>query len=245
MKQGTRKRRWTAAEDERLKRLVAEGKTAAEIGRCLHRREKSVSCRKGRLGLHRSASTYEFSYQNPTLLAELIKFKMAGWKHKEIADVFGKDVGQISRILIKNGFRGFMSQRKDWKETYRCWTEIEVSRLKVYLRQGMGYAEIQAKLSHRSISSIRNKSKRLLPIRKPVSLPPRRKPGNPPRPLPAEPAFVRRTPAELHQAILASLLEYPGMRLGWHAKRLNTLASTIRLVSADMRIKNEIGFIYA
>ena len=77
---------WTAIEDNTLRKLVAEGKTASEIAKVLTNRTiYAIQNRRGILGIHRP---YKLSTRTPQYIAEVIKFKMAGWTHAEIAEVY-------------------------------------------------------------------------------------------------------------------------------------------------------------
>ena len=215
-------RRWTAQENEVLKQLVGEGKGVPHIARVLDRTERSVYCRKYALGLHRCSTTYKFSPRNPLLLAQIIKFKMAGWKLKDIAKVFGGDAGDISYVLCENGFKGFMWQRSTKRENYRFWTETEVELLRIYLQKGMAVDEIQKKLPERSLSAIRRKAKQM------------------PLHLPQSNGFLegsRRSPSELNQAVRNSLIQHPDKPNAWHAQHLETLEKTIEIVRADIRVR--------
>ena len=215
-------RRWTAQENRVLKQLVGEGKDVPHIARILDRSERSVYCRKYALGLHRCSTSYKFSPRNPLLLAQIIKFKMAGWKLKDIAKVFGGDAGDISYVLCENGFKGFMWQRPTKRENYRFWTEQEVSLLQIYLEQDLGFDEIHKKMPDRTINAIRRKAKQI------------------PLHLPQSNGLLevsRRSPAELNQAVRNSLIQHPDKPDAWHAQHLETLEKTIEIVRADIRIR--------
>ena len=85
--------KWTPKEDARLKQLVAEGKTSMEIAAFFPNRTYcSVANRKYILEVYRPYASYKLSPRDPSILAQILKFKMLGWTHKEIADVFGVDI---------------------------------------------------------------------------------------------------------------------------------------------------------
>ena len=85
-KNETKRRRWTPAEDLELQRYFAFGcYTSAEIAEKLGRKKSAVDARKNKLGLTR----IKVSAKNPSDVAQILKFKMAGWTQKEIGEVFG------------------------------------------------------------------------------------------------------------------------------------------------------------
>lgn len=196
---------WRPDEDALLKKLLGEGKTARVVARIMGRTPRSVYCRKYALGLHRCSTSYKFSPRNPLLLAEIIKFKMAGWTLKEIGKVYGGDAGDISNVLCENGFKGFLWQRPKHRENYRFWTDTEVSLLRIYLQSGMSYAQIHEKLPDRTVAAIKRKAAEVR--------------HSPSPPLMFHQAS-RRTPAELNQEVRDSLFEYPHKPDAWHAERI-------------------------
>ena len=120
---------WTPFEIEQLTQSVANGDTSADIARRLGRSAAAVDLKRSKLKLKKPI---KLSMNDPIHFAQLIKFRMAGWKLKEIAKVFGVTDSQVSDILCHHGFRGFIGQTGSYQLRYQRvhWTEIELNRLR-------------------------------------------------------------------------------------------------------------------
>ena len=146
---------WTAREDNLLRKLVAEGKTNSEIANILtHRTVSAIYSRKSVLGILQPC---KFSPRDPHILAQVIKFKMAGWTHVEIAKVFNVDVSSVSYVLCQNGMCKFHWVRGKHKKPRQYWSETEVALLRKYLKKGLSFEQIYLKFWYRSQASIRSK----------------------------------------------------------------------------------------
>ncbi len=146
---------WTAAEDNTLRKLVAEGKTAADIAKVLTNRTiYAIHNRRGILGIHRP---YKLSPRNPLRIAEVIKFKMAGWTHAEIAKVYCVSPAEVSSVLCSNGMQKFLWIRRKHDKPRRYWSETEVALLRKYLKKGYSLQQICSKFPARSPNSVRSK----------------------------------------------------------------------------------------
>lgn len=155
-KNETKHRRWTPAEDMELKRYFSFGcYTSAEIAEKLGRKKSAIDARKNKLGLTRT----KVSAQNPSDVAQILKFRLAGWTQKEIGKVFGVTHAYISEILRVNGFHRFCCHTpKKGRRNKMAWTEVELSILRKYLLREFTTAEIQQKwLPHRSLHAIYQK----------------------------------------------------------------------------------------
>ena len=150
--------KWTGIEITRLKQLVDEGKTIAEIAADLDRAVSGVSDKKRRLGLctPRKLSTY-----CPKTLAEILKFKMAGWNLKEIAKAYGSSESRISGILCANGFKHFLWARPQYTQPFRPWSELELHRLRQSLRKGYSLDRICTYFPFRSRGAIRKRARKI------------------------------------------------------------------------------------
>lgn len=93
------KRYWTIEEETKLKRLVSEKKTTPQIAKILGRTAYAVSNKRIALGID---ALYKLSAKNPLHLAEIIKFRMAGWTLERIAEVYGVDKACVSYVLCQN-----------------------------------------------------------------------------------------------------------------------------------------------
>ena len=142
-----KRKRWSPAEKQRLKRLVSERKTAEDIAYILGKTHKSVSTQKERLGISKPMM---LSPKNPLHLAEVIKFKMSGWNLKEIAKVYGCSIKKVSRMLTANGMSGFMPSSRT-PENPRCtWSEFELNRLRRYCKKKYSFDRICSYFPNRS-----------------------------------------------------------------------------------------------
>ena len=151
---GNRRRKWTPAEDLELQRYFAFGcYTSAEIAEKLGRKKSAIDARKHKLGLTRT----KVSAKNPSDVAQILKFRLAGWTQKEIGKVFGVTHAYISEILRKNGFIHFRKRYPKKKRYKNTWTEVELAILRKYLLQGYTTVEIQRRLLHRSLHAISQK----------------------------------------------------------------------------------------
>ena len=129
MKHKRKRTCWTPLEIEHLIESVANGDTSAEIARRLGRSTAAVHLKRAKLKLKKPVN---LSMNDPIHFAQLIKFRMAGWKLKEIAKVFGVTTSQVSDILCHHDFRGFICQTGSYQLSYQRshWTEVELNRLR-------------------------------------------------------------------------------------------------------------------
>ena len=144
--------RWTADENDHLKRLLSQGKDLAEIGKLLNRTARAVERQKERLGLKRIP--VKISKDNPADIAQLVKFKMAGWTHEAIAEVFKVIPVYITNLLVANGFKGFCWLRADRPKRCSQWTEIELDCLRKSIKRGNSLQQIYLQFPHRSQNEI-------------------------------------------------------------------------------------------
>ena len=148
------KRYWTPKEEAELKRLVSEKKTSAQIAKRLGRTQKAVSIKRVVLGIDAPAT---LSTKNPLHLAEVIKFRMAGWKLSEIAEVYGVKQPSVCSLLCKKGFKGRFWVRPKHTQKRKRWSEVEVAIVRKSVKKGLSPEEIQLKLQHRSVAAIRKR----------------------------------------------------------------------------------------
>ena len=142
--------KWTGIEITRLKQLVDDGMTVTEIAADLGRSFGGVSDKKRRLGL--CTQLPKLSWSDPKLLAEIIKFKMAGWLQADIAKVYDVSEMSITHMLCENGFGGFL--RNSPTEQHR-WSEFELHGLRKYLRKGYSFERICTYFPRRTSGAVR------------------------------------------------------------------------------------------
>lgn len=153
------RKHWTPEEDTRLERLLTTtDKSLSEIGKLMGRGRGSIERRKERLGIRRVP--FRLDKFNPAHVAQLIKFKMAGWTQAQIAEVLElKCPGQISNVLRSLGFDRFCACVGEKKQ--QQWGEAELHRLRKCLRKGISRAEIYREFSYRSPSSVSSKIRKI------------------------------------------------------------------------------------
>ena len=159
-----KRKKWTPGEDLELKRYVSLGvHTSAEIAEKLRRSKGAVDARKHNLGL----TSIKVDAKDPATIAQIVKFRLAGWTQKKIGKVFGVTHAHISFVLCENGFRNFCGNYPKHKRYKNAWTDTELSLLRKCLAQEYTTVEIQAKvLPHRSCDAInrkRSEMKRWIP----------------------------------------------------------------------------------
>ncbi len=147
------RKKWSPAEDLELRRYIEFGYyTSAEIAQKLQRTKSAVDARKNKLGI----TTTKISAKDPATLAQILKFRMAGWTQKRIGEMFGVTHSYISEILRINGFLQFCRVFTKGKHP-RAWTEVELASLRKYLGRGYTTVQIQQELPHRSYDAISQK----------------------------------------------------------------------------------------
>lgn len=147
-------RAWTDAEKMLLRRRCAAGDTSEGIARELRRTKTAVDSMKDRLGIRKR---FKMSSRDLPLVASLIKFRMAGWKLTDIAEVYNTDFYYVSKTLCESGFGGRWCVRPRKNPTYKIWNEIEVATLRKLLKKGASTREIQQAFPYRSPGSIKGK----------------------------------------------------------------------------------------
>ena len=152
-----KKRRWSETEKARLKQLALDRVETKEIARILKRTNIAVQMAKVRYGYY---TPVLFSPDNPLHLAEIIKFKMAGWSLERIAEVYGCCQPHISDLLIKNGFRYFArSKRKS--ATSQRWNEFDEVLLRRLLKRRLSLERIRNHFPNRTAQAVRMKSEKM------------------------------------------------------------------------------------
>ena len=141
---------WTELEIEQLKQAIADGKPMTDIARMLNRSYASVRGKKRTLGLLTPQQ------QTSPRLAELIKFRMAGWTLQQIAKVYRVSDKCIAEMLNANGFKGKWSQKGFFKRAYipTHWSEIDMHLLRKYLKKGYSLERIATYFPKRSLQAI-------------------------------------------------------------------------------------------
>ena len=139
-------RKWTESERIQLKQLVKERKSAQAISDIMGRSLAAVVNAKKRLGLHKPMT---LSPNEHLHIAEIIKFKMAGWNLEQIGKVYGLTESHVSSILVKNGLL--------WKrgKLHQLWSEYELHRLRKYCKKGYNLNRICTYFPNHSRKAVR------------------------------------------------------------------------------------------
>ena len=149
---------WTEDEIEQLREWSAEGLTSKEIGKRLNRSVPAITASCLRHGIQKSS---KFPKRDPKILAQVIKFRMCGWRMVDIAFVFGTNLSQVCRLLRINGFRGRWHVAPKKCEKYRRWSEVELARLRKCLKREYPLKQIQAEFPHRAEKGVEKQIKRM------------------------------------------------------------------------------------
>ena len=154
------RKHWSAADEARLEQLLTTtDKPLSEIARLMDRTEGSIERRKEKLGIRRVS--FKLDKLNPSHVAQLIKFKMAGWTQEKIAEAWGiKNPSQISNVLIYHGLHRFYACVGE--KEYRRWREGELDFLWKCIKKRLSREDIYKEFPHRSPSSVSSKVRRLI-----------------------------------------------------------------------------------
>ena len=120
--------RWTSLEIKRLTQLVHEGKANRQIAEILERSLNSIVGQRRRLRL--ITKPHKLNHRDPKLIAQVIKFRMAGWQSKEVAEIFGVKRHSIAKITQRAGLSKRLPFKRPFKKQWLQWTDIEMARLR-------------------------------------------------------------------------------------------------------------------
>ena len=120
--------KWTSLEIKHLTQLVHEGKANRQIAEILERSVQSVIGQRRRLRL--ITRPHKLNHRDPKLIAQVIKFRMAGWQSKEIAKAFDASYESIKALLRKTGLSKRFSRKRHLTKPFLQWTDIEMARLR-------------------------------------------------------------------------------------------------------------------
>ena len=223
------RKHWTAAEDDRLRQLLTETDLPlADIAKRMDRTANSIERRKERLKIHRKP--FKLYTTDPAHVAQIVKFKMAGWTHQKIAEAFEfKHFSRISHILLKNGYHRFCVVHSD--KTYVRWTEDDREVIRKCLKKRMKLCDIQRHLPNRSIPSINGQINQM---RKKMSAEPIK-----PKPKPTE-SILNPEFLELRKQIGETLMMLPQLSDHQVASRYNCLPEFVRRERQFHRLQQSI-----
>lgn len=151
-------KRWTEIEINQMTQMVEQGKTKVEIAKVLDRSYASTKIKSLELGLKSDC----LDTSDPILIAQLVKFRLAGWSCAKIGLAFGKTQGSISRALSVNGFkRVFKSVKYKYRSTGVKWNELDTHLLRKYCRKGYSLDRICAYFPGRTRIAVREKIRKV------------------------------------------------------------------------------------
>jgi len=155
----TKQAAWTHYEIKRLKQLVDEGKTNAEIAKVLNRSRYAVTSKRQRLGI--VVSPNKLTRKDPQLVAQIIKFKMAEWKTADIAELFDTTADNIRHFLQSLGFSRHFKRVRTLQKPYQLWTDYQIHTLRKYLSKGYPLERIHTYFPSRSFSALEQKAREI------------------------------------------------------------------------------------
>ena len=136
-----RKRRWTDADVEQLRRMLADGSSAPAIGRALHRSEKSVRHRTATLGL----TTDRRRRWRSDELDQVVELIEQGVPLRRIAPRFDTKPAALLAVLTRRDRLPETVGRR-----WRKWTPEQDAVLVEMRQQGRTWPEIGAALPGRT-----------------------------------------------------------------------------------------------
>ena len=120
--------KWTPLERKHLTQLVHEGKTNRQIAEILERSVKSITGQRRLLRLITMPN--KLNRRDSKLIAQLIKFRMAGWQSKDIAKIFDVKYFTLIKVFQEMGLSKRLTCKKPFTKPYLHWTDIEMARLR-------------------------------------------------------------------------------------------------------------------
>ena len=149
------KNAWTPEEDALLKKCVSDGMINKEIAPLLPKRGfQAVSSRRRQLGLKGPVVT--FPQDDPATVAQIVKFRMAGWRLEDIEAVSGVSQTRLSWLVLRAGIRVKPVIRMPNPQKHR-WTVTELDRLRRCLRRKMPFASLCREFPNRTERAIYKK----------------------------------------------------------------------------------------
>ena len=153
------RKEWTDEDVIYLQELVIARRPVKHIARILGRTYFSVQAKKSAMNFKKPAI---LSAKNPSNVAEIVKFRMAGWKLREIARIFRCDVVLILGILKSSGFDRFIKANRQFEtEKYRRWDEIDLALMRKYCKKGYSFDFLCAQFPDRSVTAVRYRIQRM------------------------------------------------------------------------------------
>ena len=150
------KNRWTPAENALIRKLVKKGLTNKEMAPYFPNRT-FLALKRQRCSLKIEVEPPWFSPQNKRCVAALVKFKMAGYSHKQIAALYEVSLQKVSWVLCKAGFRQFRMVVKMPAKEKKRWSDVEIALLRKDLKRGIRGPHLHKRHSQRTPRAVDKK----------------------------------------------------------------------------------------
>ena len=150
---------WTHYEITRLRQLVSEGATSAEIGKILDRSTFSVNSKRQRLRILVKGDI--LLMHDPKIVAQVLKFKLLGWSNGEVGKAFGIHENNISKFINRIGFTHRFRAARACINPYQRWTDFELHRLRKYLKKGYSLERIHTYYPNRTFRAVFQKAREI------------------------------------------------------------------------------------
>ncbi|MDE0681672.1 MAG: hypothetical protein OXI63_02035 [Candidatus Poribacteria bacterium] len=147
---------WTPAENALIRKLVKKGFTTEKMAPYFPNRTL-WALKHQRFSLKIKREPPWFSPQNKQCVAELVKFKMAGYSHKQIAARYAVSIQKISWVLCKAGFPQFRRVVKMPAKKKKRWSDVEIELLRKDLKRGIRGGQLHERHSQRTPRAVDKK----------------------------------------------------------------------------------------
>lgn len=148
---------WTPAENALIRKLVKEQELTNEEMAPYFPHRTLLALKRQRATLKIEVELPWFSPENKKCVAELVKFKMAGYSHKQIAAFYGVSLQKVSWVLCKAGFRQFRMVIKMPAKEKKRWSEVEIVWLRKDLKRGIRGRQLHERYPQRTPRAIGKK----------------------------------------------------------------------------------------
>ena len=152
---------WTPAENTLIRKLVKKGITTEQMAPYFPNRTL-LALKRQRCSLKVKVEPPWFSPQNKRCVAELVKFKMAGYSHKQIAVLYKVPLQKVSWVLCKAGFRQFRMVVKMPPRKKKRWSRMEIALLRKDLKRGIRGEQLHERYPQRTPRAVDKKAYQIM-----------------------------------------------------------------------------------
>ena len=152
----TYKNSWTPEEDARLAKCVADGMMTKDIAPLLPNRGfYAIAKRRARQKL--KGASRLFPHDDPATVAQIVKFRMAGWRLADIEAVTRVNRARLSRLVTRTGIKLPPVIRMPATNKNR-WTPLEIDRLQSFLEDEIPVETFSVLFANRTPAAVRKKA---------------------------------------------------------------------------------------